>query len=473
MYTICENPEVIFHPNVISFAQRADYIYRDGELSAISNNDIDYIFRDFSFWLNMKFPSPKQVTDVKLFYFVDATGEMFPVYLEVPCGKCTCCRMKRLNSYVQQAEFEMLSSYVYAEHFFVTLTYSDENLPGDVSQPYFKGELVKKHVQDYIKRIRSYICKRYGKEYSKRMKVMYSGEYGSNFTCRPHYHVVFFHFPYYLMTKEYPPYKILRLFEYFWSKPHYNNEEDVVTFDDYNINQYCHYDDKSLAYKKRYVNGIVDVCKLKNGNIAKYIGKYIAKGCKTEAGRAKSFFNKSINFGMRFFTEHVVSQLRDNKKNTFVYKNLSSKIKEDAHCCSYYLSKLFPPISRIIPAEVRRSYIFIRDTLHQMKATRLFHRNKWLLEHVEKYCPDINLKYYHFEQPLNECIFSFRSMKKLLFENVHRIAYFFNDYDIDELRDYVKERATFLNNSFTDISIPDAIFDLQQQSKKLQLQIKL
>lgn len=75
-------------------------------------------------------------------------------------------------------EYELKNSY--SAHF-VTLTYSDPPL-GDFALP----TLVKKDVQDFMKRLR--------KRIRDPIKYYLCGEYGEN-TCRPHYHVIFFNLP--------------------------------------------------------------------------------------------------------------------------------------------------------------------------------------------------------------------------------------------------------------------------------------
>lgn len=59
---------------------------------------------------------------------------------------------------------------------FITLTYNDENLPRD-------GSLVKKHFQDFMKRLR--------KNTGVKLRYFVCGEYGEQ-TFRPHYHAIIF-----------------------------------------------------------------------------------------------------------------------------------------------------------------------------------------------------------------------------------------------------------------------------------------
>jgi hypothetical protein len=66
---------------------------------------------------------------------------------------------------------------MYQENCFLTLTYSDENIPWD-------GSLNKKHFQDFMKRLRKH-CE------PKRIRYFHCGEYGDQLK-RPHYHALIF-----------------------------------------------------------------------------------------------------------------------------------------------------------------------------------------------------------------------------------------------------------------------------------------
>lgn len=74
---------------------------------------------------------------------------------------------------------------------FVTLTYSDANLPQVVNQQTGEthGTLVKKHFQDWLKRFRQSYWRKDHKKAN--FKYYLCGEYGPR-TFRPHAHVIFF-----------------------------------------------------------------------------------------------------------------------------------------------------------------------------------------------------------------------------------------------------------------------------------------
>ena len=90
---------------------------------------------------------------------------------QIPCGKCNGCKADSAQDWGVRIFHE---SMVHERSAMLTLTYDNDHLPID-------GNLDKKHVQDFMKRLR------------KLYKVRYvaTGEYGDK-TKRPHYHVALF-----------------------------------------------------------------------------------------------------------------------------------------------------------------------------------------------------------------------------------------------------------------------------------------
>jgi hypothetical protein len=94
--------------------------------------------------------------------------------LEIPCGQCLGCRLKRSREWAMRCIHEAST---HEENVFITLTYNAENLPPD-------GGLRKKDFQDFMKR--------YRKAYpGKKIRYYHCGEYGDRNT-RPHYHAIVF-----------------------------------------------------------------------------------------------------------------------------------------------------------------------------------------------------------------------------------------------------------------------------------------
>lgn len=119
-------------------------------------------------------------------------GTVVDVWPEIliPCGKCIGCTVDRSK---QWATRMMLELKYHDKACFITLTYNDENLPvseypdenGELHESY---TLVKKHFQDFMKRLR-----RHYEYHSDGLKIRFfaCGEYGGK-TRRPHYHAVLY-----------------------------------------------------------------------------------------------------------------------------------------------------------------------------------------------------------------------------------------------------------------------------------------
>lgn len=113
----------------------------------------------------------------------------------VPCGKCLPCQKKRRSEWSLRLEHEYLFS---DSAFFITLTYNDFHIPR-TKEGY--QTLHKKHLQNYIKRLRNdhvkYVSKYFKcskkdvKHKAKSLRYYAVGEYGSK-TRRPHYHLILF-----------------------------------------------------------------------------------------------------------------------------------------------------------------------------------------------------------------------------------------------------------------------------------------
>ncbi len=103
-------------------------------------------------------------------------GEMYQILAIVPCGTCSECRSLKSNNWVIRNTYESKS---YDNIAFITLTYKDN--------PHF---LIKKDLQDFFKRLRSYLS--YNKLNSD-IRYFACGEYGEK-RGRPHYHIILYGF---------------------------------------------------------------------------------------------------------------------------------------------------------------------------------------------------------------------------------------------------------------------------------------
>jgi len=95
------------------------------------------------------------------------------IAVQIPCGQCIGCRLQHSLDWAVRCMHEKSSHEVSS---FITLTYSDANLPSD-------GSLDYRHFQLFMKRLR--------KNTKFKFKFYMCGEYGDN-TNRPHYHAILF-----------------------------------------------------------------------------------------------------------------------------------------------------------------------------------------------------------------------------------------------------------------------------------------
>lgn len=89
--------------------------------------------------------------------------------VDVPCGQCIGCRLERSRQWAMRLMHEAQS---HEKTCFITVTYSDEQIPSGQT-------LVKSHFQNFLKRLR--------KHYGGGIRYFHCGEYGET-TKRPHYH---------------------------------------------------------------------------------------------------------------------------------------------------------------------------------------------------------------------------------------------------------------------------------------------
>lgn len=120
----------------------------------------------------------------------------------VPCRMCMNCRVNYTNEWKNRLIAEAQQ---WDENYFVTLTYNDDHLPNnpiidqetgeaktDINgEPVIAHPLVKKHLQDFNKRVRRHW------EYNDNhqgIRIYGVGEYGDQ-TGRPHYHEILYNIP--------------------------------------------------------------------------------------------------------------------------------------------------------------------------------------------------------------------------------------------------------------------------------------
>lgn len=112
-------------------------------------------------------------------------------FIQVPCGQCIECRLNRSRKWADRCMMELQ---YHNESHFVTLTYDNDHIPKneiidmDTGEMNYNATLVKKDLQDFMKRLRR-AYEYSGKE--NQLRFFACGEYGSQ-TMRPHFHLILF-----------------------------------------------------------------------------------------------------------------------------------------------------------------------------------------------------------------------------------------------------------------------------------------
>ena len=190
----CCNPKYIVHPrtrqNILKYR---NYTFL-GEphffptSAYIASPDSDMV----KFWSAAPYLTENQLNSS---YVTDtATGETYPLFLEVPCNHCVLCRKKKREqlSFRAQAETNYWCAKGSPTPLFVTLTYNNSYVPyvDGTRQPTLRSS----DVTLFLKRLRQNLSRRYGVDVVGKLRYLLCGEYGKN-TKRPHYHILFWNFP--------------------------------------------------------------------------------------------------------------------------------------------------------------------------------------------------------------------------------------------------------------------------------------
>lgn len=120
------------------------------------------------------------------------SGRGFFDKMRIPCGKCLPCLQRKRNEWTFRLNTELKHS---STAFFITLTYSDENIPLSESGHY---TLFKRDLSAFMKRLRVTVARHIDNALNTpqntKLRFFSVGEYGDQ-THRPHYHLLLFNLP--------------------------------------------------------------------------------------------------------------------------------------------------------------------------------------------------------------------------------------------------------------------------------------
>ena len=324
----CENPTILLNSEFCKAVVKSKIYYTPRGFTEITNVQAYAWSLDFpTYYFNFhKSKSNQFYKNIDDYYTVDFNGVVIPMYIQVPCGKCILCKDRKAREYQFRSEAE--ASISDTEVLFLTLTYDDCHLPQ-------KG-VEKRDVQLFLKRLRINLT---NDGIKHNLRYLCVGEYGKN-THRAHYHLELYNFPRYSVNLRTLP----------------------------QVNDYI---------KKAWQNGFIYLVPAEKG-CTKYITKYMVKECKVPEGKNPVFMlssRKNGGIGSNYFKENKERFIENPQEYKCIVNNkgqiFSSVLGQ------YGKRIIFPPLSSMIPHEIRQCYHDFRVTLHQLStiSTLLFDYN--------------------------------------------------------------------------------------------------
>lgn len=326
---LCEHPAIILNHDLKHLVLRhGNYCIR-GEFVKLAESTRLKWYNDFPWSVFGTKNNGITVDDIDGSYVLDcATGDMIPIYMAVPCNKCSLCRDKKAREWSTRAMCESQESSGYP--LFVTLTYNDLCKPANGVE--------KKHVVKFMKRLRINLQR---EGFNVNLRMFLCAEYGSK-TKRPHYHLLLWNFPQLRTLKE-----TLSILEKSWSF--------VVAKKNLKNYGYCFKD--SVANRWRVPYGFVHV-QLAQGGHVKYCMKYMRKDIDKPEGANDIFYlsSRRRGIGYTWFEKHKQEFVDNPKLLDIQFVDKFSCATYKAAMPQYFKDLLYPTLSRIIPKNVRDDY---------------------------------------------------------------------------------------------------------------------
>lgn len=447
----CESPRVIYNPKLPAIRSRLrflhyitlDYSFR-GLVKSVSVDDVrvsdifsQRVFFKASTLFYKSMDCCKSVFDLfrsnidlyykyaGYFYFTDSSGEIYPLFIAVPCNHCAICieNKRDLWSYRCQCETEYHMKPVFA----ATLTYDNAHLP-------YGDNLSVRDTQLFLKRLRITL-ERHG--YRSRIRYSICGEYGKDrgiLNGRPHYHIILWNMPYhelgYLYCRD--------IIEFCWRNGMVRRCHIVNTSSDKAFKYQCKYlikpDDVVLSPKYRL--GI------KSNHHPDRVKPFLHKSCGSLGSigtpLVRNFVSRNLDLFKRVFNMQ--------KKPQAIFLDPNCKIKFVGN--KFVLHQCFKSISQLLPSDFRRACVEL--ITHHDKST------SYLIPFIDKfrelfYIPSPSVK-------LNEYKYTISDSALIVRKFLARYGLLHPEY-IDAYIKDIKEKIVF-RDSFLQSNMFSDEFDL-------------
>lgn len=359
----CIDPVLIINPKIDEFALRSSSYFLDGVEHKIddeqryriaSGDKVSSVLR-LPFVKNLENPSDVALKRLEEFldgsFFVDKFGVINYIWVRVPCGKCAACISKKINSYVQRCQFALEESRVSA--YFTTLTFNPEHYPKEYNRRDI--QLFQKKLKSAIRNFIPYVKEHFRPEFNGSpddIKFIYSGEVGKQ--GKFHIHCIIFGLPFIGKNSGHNFYLLKKLVQYAW--------RDAVRLPNGRYQDFISYlrrYPKAFNQPKGYdfaSKGYTQMSELNGSSAIIYALKYAFKNYAEDDNDKNLFVGCSTLLGVKFvqsFKEYLLDSNDNFLKFTSVINNQLNQVR----LSKYYLDKLFPSESKLIPVKHRRAFV--------------------------------------------------------------------------------------------------------------------
>lgn len=452
----CEHPAIILNRNAKRFILlHGNYVIR-GSLYVLTSLEKSLWSYDFPY---RKIGTKSNVIthdDIDSCYIIDhSTGDLIPLYIEVPCGKCILCRDKKVRDWSTRAMCESQTSDSFP--LFITLTYEDTFLPDSVC---------KEHCQSFMKRLRINTQRYFNMNVN--LRFFLCSEYGRKHG-RPHYHLLLWNFPSHRFDNLKQAYELVRKS---WS--FVIPKKDLDKYD----KQLVFHDEFANRYRVQF--GFVHL-QMAQGSHVKYCMKYMRKDGIIPDGCADSFYlcSRKRGIGYEWFAKHRDEMVNNPHYNEVQFTDVWSCAKFKAAVPQYFRQLMFPCISRVLPKDIRvkyAQYIYFINVRNSMIGKKYYYTpEKRITEKykpIEEYVVDIPVARY-FLSYLKELDEDYAYYVRVLSSDghlidIHRVSVISPDSRDEKLNILFKgivNKIDSLERELKEYSFDVKAYDLNQQFK--------
>jgi hypothetical protein len=340
---LCEKPKYILNPAFKDALLRTGKYVYNGNATFVPEMQLAAWRWNFPYVLF----SPKAIDSQNFasyqdsYYAIDRDDDAVPMFLAIPCRKCALCRKRNAREWMFRAVAETQSSR--SVPYFITLTYNPANRPVD--------GVDKKHVQDFLKRLRQILTRDY--DYTETIRYFAAAEYGSH-TKLPHYHLILWNMPINMSAMD-----VYKIVHQAWSarKRVYNKLTHRFDWD--------YVGELGFVYCKPCTQGGIQYCM-----------KYMRKESDVPTGCKPTFYLSSRRgggLGYKWCLDHVLWFYQHPDVLTIEIVDKFTGERFTSYIPSYFRRKLYPTPSLLIRKEIRDTiqlvdyFLSIRACLWQIQ----------------------------------------------------------------------------------------------------------